>query len=223
MDHTADVQWVVQKAIQLQRELFNFIWFHFNPFPFFCLSHSIFNIHKIAIIITFQIHFIFPSLYRHFLINFCINLLVIELKTYFQFSSFLFFYRFSHFSHVYDGIFFVPSLYNPDGSSGKKTVTYNNIMKHALLTTHTILLDNEQQQQQLHTYADYMHGAIHLRRRSNSVALPCLVTWRKLKASNSSNALKLPHPEMISRVCYSISLTSCCSYFHANHFWCVLN
>lgn len=73
----------------------------------------------------------------------------------------------------------------------------------------------------VHTYADCMHGAIHLRRRSNSVALPCLATWRKLKASSSSNALKLPHPAMISRVCYSISSTSCCSYFRANRFWCV--
>lgn len=72
-------------------------------------------------------------------------------------------------------------------------------------------------------YADYMHGAIHFRRRLNSVALQCLVIWRKLKRLSWSNALKLPHPVMISRVCYSIFSMSCCFYFRPSHFWCAPN
>lgn len=134
---------------------------------------------------------------------------------------------FSHFSPVRWHYFFfrIVALQSWWLFEWNNTIKNGNIIiKHAQLTTPTRYIAGwTTTTKTQHTYADYMHGAIHFRRRSNSAALPCLATWRKLKASSSSNALKLPHPAMISRVCYSISSTSCCSYFRANRFWCVQN
>lgn len=172
-----------------------------------------------AIIITIKCYTLYYS--HHFLIkflhkfnrNWVENLFPIFIISLFVSSVFL----------SYMMVFFFHSSYVIPVALG------NMEFKCMLTFVRKILLGKKQKRQRRrplpyqHTYADYMHGAIHFRRRSNSVALPCLVTWRKLKASSWSNVLKLPHPAMISRVCYFISLTSCYSCFRSNHFWCVLN